>query len=89
MTAKVGHSIEVIIDRVDGEGAVGRSQWDAPEIDGSVFLESATNLRPGDIVRARVARAEDYDLWAVPLVRGCGRVARAPAERRRREDIPR
>ena len=35
----VGREIDVIIDEVDEEGALGRSQWDAPEIDGSVFLE--------------------------------------------------
>ena len=42
MAAKVGRTIDVIIDEVDDEGAIGRSQWDAPEIDGSVFLNGAT-----------------------------------------------
>ena len=54
------------IDEVDEEGAIGRSQWDAPEIDGSVFLNGATALKPGDMVRARVTHADDYDLWADP-----------------------
>ena len=52
MSAKVGRTIDVIIDEVDAEGAIGRSQWDAPEIDGSVFLNGATDLAPGDIVKA-------------------------------------
>jgi len=60
----VGREIDVIIDEVDEEGALGRSQWDAPEIDGSVFLNGDTDLKTGDIVRARVAHADDYDLWA-------------------------
>ena len=60
----------MIVDEVDEEGAVGRSQWDAPEIDGSVFLEGATDLKPGDIVRAKVTRADDYDLWAEPVCGG-------------------
>jgi len=60
----VGREINVIVDEVDEEGALGRSQWDAPEIDGSVFLNGDTNLKAGDIVRARVANADDYDLWA-------------------------
>jgi len=64
MAGKVGRTIEVIVDEVDDEGAVGRSQWDAPEIDGSVFLQRAPGLKPGDIVRARVTRADEYDLWA-------------------------
>ncbi|HRN83808.1 MAG TPA: 30S ribosomal protein S12 methylthiotransferase RimO [Hyphomicrobium sp.] len=62
--ARVGSEIDVIVDEVDPDGAVGRSKWDAPEIDGSVFLESARPLNPGDIVRARVTDADDYDLFA-------------------------
>ena len=62
--ARVGSEIDVIVDEVDPDGAVGRSKWDAPEIDGSVFLESARPLNPGDIVRARVTGADDYDLFA-------------------------
>jgi ribosomal protein S12 methylthiotransferase len=63
MGARVGQTIEVIIDEVDEEGAVGRSAWDAPDIDGSVFLDEAQGLTPGDIVRVVVEEAEDYDLW--------------------------
>ncbi len=60
----VGRDIDVLIDEVDDGGAVGRSKWDAPEIDGSVFLNGETGLKPGDIVRAKVVEADDYDLWA-------------------------
>jgi ribosomal protein S12 methylthiotransferase len=61
--ARVGKPIDVIIDEVDDEGAIGRSKWDAPEIDGSVFLNGATGVQPGDIVRARVTNADEYDVW--------------------------
>jgi ribosomal protein S12 methylthiotransferase len=64
LSAFVGRDISVIVDEVDEEGALGRSEWDAPEIDGSVFLNGDTDLRPGDIVRARVTHADEYDLWA-------------------------
>jgi len=62
--AKVGREIDVLIDAIDmeNEEAVGRSPWDAPEIDGNVFLPGATNLKPGDMVRARIIEAEEYDL---------------------------
>jgi ribosomal protein S12 methylthiotransferase len=60
----VGREIDVIIDEVDAEGALGRSKWDAPEIDGSVFLNGDTGVKPGDIVKARVAHADEYDQWA-------------------------
>jgi ribosomal protein S12 methylthiotransferase len=64
LAEKAGRLIDVIIDEVDEEGAMGRSKWDAPEIDGSVFLNGETGLAPGEIVKARVVHADDYDLWA-------------------------
>ena len=63
MAARVGRTIDVIVDEVDGNGAVGRSKWDAPEIDGSVLVDGA-GLKAGDIVKARVTRTDDYDVWA-------------------------
>ena len=61
---KVGHSIDLIVDEVDKEGALCRSKWDAPEIDGSVFLNGERDVVEGDIVKARVVHADEYDLWA-------------------------
>jgi ribosomal protein S12 methylthiotransferase len=66
LAAKVGRAIDVLIDEVDAEGALGRSRWDAPEIDGNVFLNGEMSVKPGDIVQARVLDADDYDLWAEP-----------------------
>jgi len=60
---KVGREIEVIVDQIDEHEAIGRSQGDAPDIDGKVLLTGAT-LNVGDIVRARVEAAGPYDLWA-------------------------
>ena len=70
MMSKVGRTIEVIIDDVDDKGAMGRSHWDAPEIDGRVFLNGDTELALGDIVEARVEDADDYDLWAIRTAGG-------------------
>jgi ribosomal protein S12 methylthiotransferase len=64
MDERVGSEIDVIIDTVDDAGAVGRSKWDAPEIDGHVRLEDETEVKPGDIVRVKVTDAEAYDLFA-------------------------
>ncbi len=61
---RVGSTIEILIDEVDDEGAVGRSQADAPDIDGRVYLPGAEGLVPGDFVEAEVTAADDYDLWA-------------------------
>ena len=64
LATRVGREIDVIIDEVDEEGALGRSVWDAPEIDGSVFLNEETGLEAGDIVKAKVVHSDEYDLWA-------------------------
>jgi len=61
---KIGRSVDVLIDEVTEEGAIGRSYADAPEIDGLVFLDNATYLKPGDIVKATISDAGEYDLWA-------------------------
>jgi ribosomal protein S12 methylthiotransferase len=70
---RVGREVEVLIDEVDEEGAVGRAPWDAPEVDGAVFLDGLTAAKPGDLIRARIIDAEDYDLVAEPLAVGAGR----------------
>lgn len=60
---RVGKRIPVIIDEANGTIAKGRSKWDAPEIDGSVHLQSRRPMRVGDIVTAKIERADAYDLW--------------------------
>ena len=64
LQARVGRTIEILVDSVDEQGAVGRSSADAPEIDGRVFLDGHTDLNPGDFVEAEVTAADEYDLWA-------------------------
>ena len=69
LAAKVGSTLDVIIDAVDPEtgGATGRSKADAPEIDGEVHLRDAGHLQPGDIARVSVEDADEHDLFGVPL----------------------
>jgi ribosomal protein S12 methylthiotransferase len=70
LAAKVGRTLPVIIDEVgepdeDGDlGATGRSQADAPEIDGQVYLRNVpASLRSGDIVQAEIEDADAHDLF--------------------------
>jgi len=72
LAAKVGKTLPVIIDEVgepDGDGdigATGRSQADAPEIDGAVYLRNVPgSLAPGAIVEARIEDADAHDLFGV------------------------
>jgi ribosomal protein S12 methylthiotransferase len=66
LASQVGKSLEVIIDEVDKDGATARSAWDAPEIDGSVFIGEAQGLKPGSRIQAAIVDSSDYDLWAEP-----------------------
>ncbi len=68
----VGRDIDVLIEDSRDGWLVGRSHRDAPEIDGMVFVQG--DATPGQIVRARVTGAEEYDLYAelqrVPVTSG-------------------
>ena len=59
---KIGTRQQVIIDEVGPTVARGRSKADAPEIDGSVYISSRRPLKVGEIVTARIERADEYDL---------------------------
>ena len=59
---KVGTRQQVIVDEVGPTVSKGRSKADAPQIDGSVFLSSRRPLKVGDIVTAKIERADEYDL---------------------------
>lgn len=67
MKRKVGKRLQVIIDEAGGglSGALakGRTKADAPEIDGTAFVECRRPLRPGDIVSIKVDRADAYDVF--------------------------
>ena len=68
LQAKIGRTLEVIIDEVDADGgATGRSKADAPEIDGQVQLRDAHGVKTGDIVAVTIEDADDYDLFGVPV----------------------
>jgi ribosomal protein S12 methylthiotransferase len=67
LQAKIGRTLPVIIDAVDEDGgATGRSQADAPEIDGEVFLRDAGHLAVGDITPVLIEDADEHDLYGVP-----------------------
>lgn len=63
LAQKVGKVMQVLIDEVDEEGAIGRSSADAPEIDGVVYLNGETSLTPGQMVNVTVTHSDEYDLW--------------------------
>ena len=71
---KIGKVLQAVVEGYDqwGECYVGRTQSDAPDIDGKIFFDSAQKLAVGQFVNVKVAEALDYDLM--------GEVTDEPAE---------
>ncbi|WP_281174905.1 30S ribosomal protein S12 methylthiotransferase RimO [Gulbenkiania indica] len=68
LAAKVGRTMQVLIDEIDDEGtAIGRTYADAPEIDGLVFIEDSAGLASGAFANVSIVDASEHDLWAERL----------------------
>ena len=62
---KIGTQQTILIDEMCADNvAIGRTQYDAPEIDGKVIIRSAPQLEAGDIVKAIITDSDDHDLFA-------------------------
>jgi ribosomal protein S12 methylthiotransferase len=62
LKGRVGKTLPVLIDEAGPTVATGRTQYDAPEIDGAVYVASRRPLKPGEIVNVRIESADEYDL---------------------------
>src|SRR3546814_2026822 len=62
LKAKVGRTLDIIIDETKRTTATGRTYADAPEIDGIVKIRNAAGLQTGDIVKVAIDKATAYDL---------------------------
>lgn len=61
--SKVGDTMTVMVDGTDEDGAyLGRTVYDAPEIDNTVIFTSDEELVPGNMVQVKITDAFDYDL---------------------------
>jgi ribosomal protein S12 methylthiotransferase len=67
LETRVGTVQPVIIDHLEGELAIGRSRFDAPEIDGLVQIQDgeAMGVKPGDIVNVRILGSDEHDLFGL------------------------
>ncbi len=74
LARKVGRVTDVLVDEIDEEEGliIARSKWDAPEVDGEVWIgrEKAPQARPGNMLRVRITGAGTYDLEAEPASEG-------------------
>jgi ribosomal protein S12 methylthiotransferase len=70
LAERIDSVIEVLVDEVDEEGTIARSQADAPEIDGLVYVDGFFAAEPGDFLKVRVVDADHHDLYAEPVGQG-------------------
>lgn len=63
LQAKVGQTMTVLTDELEGEHTLARSSADAPEIDGVVVIEN-TQLPIGEFYQVTITAADEHDLWA-------------------------
>ena len=67
--AKIGRTLKVLIDSKEAGHYVGRTEYDAPEIDNEVLIETAEELAVGDFVDVQILDATEYDIYATPLIK--------------------
>ncbi len=60
----VGLTVKVLIDRKEDGIFVGRTEWDAPEIDQEVFVEGSDNIVVGNFYDVKITGSTEYDLYA-------------------------
>jgi len=63
-TAKIGHTLSVIIDREDNDYYIGRTEYDSPEVDPEVLVSKEKKLRPGNFYQVMITGADAFDLYA-------------------------
>ena len=61
---RVGHTYKVLVDKVEGDYFIGRTEYDSPEVDNEVLIPAAENyLALGHFADVRIERADDFDLY--------------------------
>jgi ribosomal protein S12 methylthiotransferase len=60
---KVGRTFKTLIDRVEGEYFIGRTEYDSPEVDNEVLIKVAKKIRIGDFYNVEIEHADEFDLY--------------------------
>jgi ribosomal protein S12 methylthiotransferase len=66
LASRVGKTYDVIVDEVNRKYIVGRTKYDAPEIDGLVYIKNngINSVKVGDMIQAQITSSDEYDLYA-------------------------
>ena len=60
----IGKIVRIVVDRIEGDCAIGRTERDAPEIDNEVIVHNAVRCKVGEFYDVEIEDAEDFDLFA-------------------------
>ena len=66
--AKIGQILRVVIDRLEGDWFVGRSEFCSPEVDPEVLISARESLTIGAFYDVRVTDAEEFDIYATTII---------------------
>lgn len=58
----IGSEVRVLVDRIEGDFRIGRTQWDSPEVDPEVYVEGS-DAQPGDFINVKITGAEPFELF--------------------------
>ncbi|MDH5731544.1 MAG: 30S ribosomal protein S12 methylthiotransferase RimO [Gammaproteobacteria bacterium] len=64
LATKVGRTLHVMIDGAEDDHLLGRTRYDAPEVDGIVVINTQQNINAGEIVQVKITHSDEHDLWA-------------------------
>ena len=64
LSQKIDSQLQILVDMVDEEGTIGRSKYDAPEVDGVVVLDNFFDANPGEFINAKIIDSDEHDLYA-------------------------
>ena len=65
---KIGQTLRVIIDRIEGDWYVGRTEFCSPEVDPEVLIPAQEDLHIGEFYEVRITDAEEFDLYATTKI---------------------
>ena len=65
---KIGQTLRVIIDRIEGDWYIGRTEFCSPEVDPEVLIPAQENLQIGEFYEVRITDAEEFDLYATTKI---------------------
>ncbi|MEH6407050.1 MAG: 30S ribosomal protein S12 methylthiotransferase RimO [Leeuwenhoekiella sp.] len=66
---KIGKDFRIVVDRKEGNYFIGRTEFDSPDVDNEVLIDANKHyLKTGEYTTVRITEAEDFDLYAEPIV---------------------